>query len=111
MHEYQRDLDEFRRMKRTINELREELDTMIHDRDRGKEIRGGRIKKFSYYGLRNLSNTYIDGVAYEAMGLEDVLSPADLEEAQEILDDVEEILDDFAEEELDEDGGEGDSYY
>jgi len=86
---------------------------MIRDRDRGKEVRSGRIKKLSYLAMMNLSETYIAGVAVEAMRLEDVLSPDDLEAAEEILDDIEEIINEFAEEELDEDdeGRGGDSCY
>ena len=111
MHEYERDLDEFRRMKGNINDLREALDDMIRDRDRGKEVRSGRIKKLSYYAMRNLSETYIAGVAVEAMQLEEVLCPADLEIAEEILNEIEDLVDDFAEEELDEDDYESGHHY
>jgi hypothetical protein len=111
MHEYERDVNEFRRMKRSISELREDLDDMIRDRDRGKEVRSGRIKKLSYYAMRNLSETYIGGVAVEAMRLEDVLGPADLEAAEEILDDIEDLIDEFAAEELDEEDDDMGDYY
>lgn len=111
MHEYERDLDEVRRMKRNITDLREALEEMIRDRDRGKEVRSGRIKKLSYYAMKNLSETYIAGVAVEAMRLEDILSSEDLETAEEIVDDIEEIINEFAEEELDEDDEDGGDYY
>ena len=82
MYEYEQDLREVNRLRRVINDLRDDLDTMVRNRDRGREVRPGRLKKLIYYAMRDLSNTYISGVAVEAMRLEDVLGPADLDIAE-----------------------------
>jgi vacuolar-type H+-ATPase subunit E/Vma4 len=110
MHEYERDLQEVRRLRKLIRELRDDLDRMVTARDKEREVRPGKIKRWSYDSMQYLSNTFISGVAAEARRLEDVLSDANLELAQEILDDIEELVDGFAEEELDEEDDEEDCY-
>ena len=111
MYEYEQDLQEVNRLRRVINEFRDDLDSMIRNRDRGREVRSGRVKKACYYTMQSLSETYIDGIASETRKLGQVVSPEDLEAAEEILSDIEEIVDDFAAEELDEEDNDEDCYY
>jgi hypothetical protein len=113
MHEYERDLHEVLRMRNLIDELREDLERMIRARDNDKDLRLGKIKKWSYSSMQLLSNTYISGIAAEATRLEEVLCPEELEIAEEVLNDIEELVGEFSDEELDEDddGDDGESSY